>query len=83
MFRTRDGGKTWENVLFKSPKTGAIDLVMSPSDPSVLFAALWYFERKPWTLYVPVRRIGQRGDSLEPPFILTGRPSSRARAVEA
>ena len=48
VFRTRDGGRTWENVLFKSPKTGAIDLVMSASDPDVLFAALWEFERKAW-----------------------------------
>ena len=48
VFRTRDGGETWENVLFKSEKTGAIDLVMSPSDPDVLFAALWEFERKAW-----------------------------------
>jgi photosystem II stability/assembly factor-like uncharacterized protein len=48
IFRTRDGGKTWENVLFKNEGTGAIDLVMSPGDPNVLFAALWEFERKAW-----------------------------------
>jgi photosystem II stability/assembly factor-like uncharacterized protein len=48
VFRTKDGGKTWEKVLFKSDKTGAIDMVMSPDDPNILFAALWEFERKAW-----------------------------------
>ena len=48
VFRTTDGGKTWKNILFKSEKTGAIDLVMSPADPKVLFAAMWEFERKAW-----------------------------------
>jgi photosystem II stability/assembly factor-like uncharacterized protein len=48
VFRTTDGGKTWEKVLFKSDKTGAIDMVMSPEEPNTLFAALWEFERKAW-----------------------------------
>ena len=48
VFRTTDGGKTWDKVLFKSDKTGAIDMVMSPEDPNILFAALWEFERKAW-----------------------------------
>ncbi len=48
VFRTMDGGKTWENILFKSEKTGCIDLVMSSADPKVLFAAMWEFERKAW-----------------------------------
>ena len=48
VFRTKDGGETWEKVLFKNEGTGAIDLVMSPDDPNLLFAALWEFERKAW-----------------------------------
>jgi photosystem II stability/assembly factor-like uncharacterized protein len=48
VFRTRDGGETWEKVLFKSDHTGAIDLILSPDDPDLLFAALWQFERKAW-----------------------------------
>ena len=48
VFRTTDGGKSWDKVLFKSDKTGAIDMAMSPDDPNVLFAALWEFERKAW-----------------------------------
>jgi len=48
VFRTRDGGKSWEKVLFVSPKAGAIDLVMNPSNPDHLFAAMWEFERRAW-----------------------------------
>ncbi|UXI68186.1 WD40/YVTN/BNR-like repeat-containing protein [Tahibacter amnicola] len=49
IFRTRDGGKTWQHVLKgESPWTGAIDLAMDPRDPNVLYAAQWERERKPW-----------------------------------
>ncbi len=48
VFRTKDGGATWDRVLFQNEGTGAIDLVMSPGDPNVLFAALWTFDRKAW-----------------------------------
>jgi len=48
VFRTKDGGKSWERILFESPKSGAIDLVMDPTNPDVLFAAIWEFERKAW-----------------------------------
>jgi photosystem II stability/assembly factor-like uncharacterized protein len=41
VFRTSDGGSTWEKVLFLGNDTGAIDLVMNPSDPSVIYAAMW------------------------------------------
>ncbi len=48
VFRTTDGGQTWEKVLFISEGTGAIDLIMAPDDPNLLFAAMWQFERKAW-----------------------------------
>ncbi|MGD8270388.1 MAG: hypothetical protein PVH69_09445, partial [Desulfobacterales bacterium] len=48
IFRTTNGGKNWDKVLFKSDKTGAIDMAMSPKEPNILFAALWEFERKAW-----------------------------------
>ena len=48
VYRTRDGGSSWEQVLFKSERAGAIDLVMNPSDPDELFASIWEFERKAW-----------------------------------
>ena len=51
VFRTTDGGETWEKVLFRDERTGAVDLVMDPSDPDVLYATLWQVYRKPWRLW--------------------------------
>ena len=48
VYRTTDGGKNWEKVLFKSETAGAIDLVMNPTNPDELFASIWEFERKAW-----------------------------------
>ncbi len=50
VYRSRDGGKNWEKVLFVSDKTGAVDLAMNMKNPRVLYASLWTVERKPWTL---------------------------------
>ena len=50
VFRSKDGGRTWEKVLYISPKTGVVDLAMNPKNPRVLFAAAWTGERKPWTI---------------------------------
>ena len=41
IFRTKDGGKTWEKVLARDPKTGGIEVVLDPNNPSVLYASLW------------------------------------------
>ena len=49
VFRSKDGGKTWQKVLFKSDKAGAIDLAMDPTNPRVLYASLWQVVRHPWT----------------------------------
>jgi len=48
VFRTKDGGKTWERVLYKSERAGATDLSMDPSNPNVLFASLNEYARLPW-----------------------------------
>ncbi len=48
VYRSRDGGVTWDQVLHQSPKAGAIDLAMAPSNPRVLYAALWEHLRQPW-----------------------------------
>jgi len=48
VFRTRDGGRTWERVLWQNPRTGVADLVMDPSNPDHLLAAMWEFRREPW-----------------------------------
>ena len=50
VFRSRDGGKTWEKILYRNNKTGAIDLIMDPSNPRILYAALWEFYRTPYSL---------------------------------
>lgn len=50
VFRSRDGGETWERILFRSNLAGAVDLVMDPHDPNVLYASLWEVYRKPWLL---------------------------------
>jgi photosystem II stability/assembly factor-like uncharacterized protein len=50
VFRSRDGGATWEQVLFRSENAGAIDLSMDPHNPRVLYAAIWQTVRRPWTL---------------------------------
>ena len=50
VFRTTDGGKTWQKVLFINDKTGVSDLIMDPGNPMVLFAGMWEFQRLPWYL---------------------------------
>jgi len=50
VFRSADGGKTWQKVLFVDDKTGASSLVMEPGNPQVLFAGMWSAERTPWTM---------------------------------
>jgi photosystem II stability/assembly factor-like uncharacterized protein len=50
VFRSKDGGKTWDRVLFKNDSTGAIDLAMDPTNPRILYAALWQVGRTPWAL---------------------------------
>jgi photosystem II stability/assembly factor-like uncharacterized protein len=49
IFRTTDGGKTWNKVLYINERTGAGDLVVDPSNPNKLFAAMWEHRRWPWT----------------------------------
>ena len=50
VFRTLDGGKTWDKVLFKDENTGAIDVAFDPQNANILFASLWESRRTPWSL---------------------------------
>ena len=50
VFRSKDGGKTWERVLFRDDRTGAVDLSMDPTNPDVLYAGLWEAFRTPHSL---------------------------------
>jgi photosystem II stability/assembly factor-like uncharacterized protein len=53
VFRTSDGGATWQKVLFKNADTGAIDLAFDPHDSNTIYAALWQTRRPPWNVYPP------------------------------
>jgi photosystem II stability/assembly factor-like uncharacterized protein len=50
VYRTSDGGKSWQRVLFRNDRTGAVDLVIDPSNPAVLYAGFWEVNRTPWSL---------------------------------
>jgi len=48
LYRTLDGGESWENVLFVSDSTGCIDVVVHPQDANIVYAATWERQRRPW-----------------------------------
>ncbi len=48
IYRTMDGGESWEQVLFVDENTGASDLVMDPNNPRILFAGMWQLDLKTW-----------------------------------
>jgi photosystem II stability/assembly factor-like uncharacterized protein len=50
IFRTVDGGKTWDKVLYKDENTGGIDVAFDPHNPNILFAALWQARRTSWSM---------------------------------
>lgn len=50
VYRTLDGGKTWERILFRDESSGIIDLSMDPTNPRVLYAATYQSRRTPWSL---------------------------------
>jgi photosystem II stability/assembly factor-like uncharacterized protein len=49
VYKTTDGGLTWNHVLAIDERTGCAELIMDPSNPDKLFAAMWSFRRQPWT----------------------------------
>jgi photosystem II stability/assembly factor-like uncharacterized protein len=51
IFRTEDGGKTWSHVLAVDESTGASDLAMDPTNPRILYAAMWNHWRNPWFIH--------------------------------
>ncbi len=51
VYRSFDGGRTWEKALGKNSDTGAVDLAWDPSSPRVVYAALWQVRRYPWQAY--------------------------------
>lgn len=53
VYRSRDGGATWQRVLFKNDNVGAIDLNFDPRDSRIVYATLWNTKRPPWSIYPP------------------------------
>ena len=49
VYRSQDGGRTWQKILYVSDRAGAVDLSMDPSNPKVIYATIWQFVRKPWS----------------------------------
>ncbi|HEY7546194.1 MAG TPA: glycosyl hydrolase, partial [Blastocatellia bacterium] len=50
VFRSTDGGKSWQKVFSRGDKAGAVDLILDPNNPRVIYAGFWEVYRKPWTL---------------------------------
>lgn len=49
VYKSIDGGNTWEKILYINPSTGCSDLIMDPVDPNTIYAAFWEFRRTPWS----------------------------------
>jgi photosystem II stability/assembly factor-like uncharacterized protein len=50
VFRTTDGGRTWQKVLYRSDRAGAIDLILDPTNPNIIYAGFWEVRRTPYSL---------------------------------
>ncbi len=53
VFRSRDGGRSWQKVLYKNENVGAIEVVIDPTNSQVVYAGLWNTRRPPWFTYAP------------------------------
>ncbi len=49
VYKTTDGGKTWNKILYVGPSTGASDILMDPNNPNTLYASMWQFRRTAWS----------------------------------
>src|SRR5436309_2619225 len=58
VYRTHDGGITWEKILFKGEDVGAIDLNFDPTNSQIIYSALWNVRRPPWFIYTPANGPG-------------------------
>jgi photosystem II stability/assembly factor-like uncharacterized protein len=58
VYRTKDGGTTWQKVLYKNDDVGAIDLAFDPVDSKTIYASMWNVRRPPWFIYAPANGPG-------------------------
>ena len=58
VYRSRDGGATWQKILFKNDDVGAIDLAFDPANSQIVYATLWNVRRPPWFIYAPANGPG-------------------------
>ena len=58
VFRSSDGGATWNKVLDRGPETGAVDIALDPQNPRTLYATVWNAHRPPWSTYAPIEGPG-------------------------
>ena len=58
VFRSRDGGRTWQRVLHTNDDVGAVEVVIDPTDSNVVYAGLWNTRRPPWFTYAPTNGPG-------------------------
>src|SRR5690349_4628957 len=58
VFRSTDGGTSWQKVLFKGEDVGAVEVVIDPTNPRVVYAGLWNTRRPPWFTYAPTNGPG-------------------------
>jgi photosystem II stability/assembly factor-like uncharacterized protein len=49
VYKSADGGKSWEKILYLNPRTGLADMAMDPADPNILYASMWEFRRTAWS----------------------------------
>lgn len=50
VYRSKDGGTSWERILYLDMDTGSVELAMDPANPRILYSAMWSIRRTPWTL---------------------------------
>jgi photosystem II stability/assembly factor-like uncharacterized protein len=58
VFRSRDGGQSWQKVLDNGPDIGATDLAFEPENTQVIYATTWQARRSPWSQYAPLEKPG-------------------------
>ena len=58
VYKSTDGGATWDKVLYQSPDIGAADLAIAAGNPNLLFAVMWNAHRGPWSTYAPLGGAG-------------------------